>query len=100
MKNGTQETEPGGPSREVGAVGGSGGAADGNSPDRLVRLAVNLGPETAEVLKEYASRKGISVTEAVRRAIGLLAFVDEAQRRGASLNIDEGGVLKEIVFLA
>ena len=67
--------------------------------DMLVRLSVNLGHETADVLKEYAGRKGISVTEAVRRAIGILKFVDEAQQRGASLNIEEAGTLKEVLFL-
>jgi hypothetical protein len=69
------------------------------SGDGLVRLAVNLGPETSDVLKEYASRKGVSVTEAVRRAIAVLAFVDEAQRRGASINIEENGTVKEVMFL-
>jgi hypothetical protein len=76
-----------------------GEAAGEDVPDRLVRLSVNLGPEVADQLKEYASRKGVSVTEAVRRAIAVLAFVDEAQNRGASLNLEEGGALKEILFL-
>ncbi len=67
--------------------------------DQLVRLSVNLSPEVADELKQYASRKGISVTEAVRRAITILTFVDQAQSRGASLHIEEGGVLKEILLL-
>ena len=79
-----------------GVTGGGSGAPSG----RTVRLAVNLGPEAADVLKEYANRKGVSVTEAVRRAITVLAFVDETQRRGASINVEEDGVLKEVMFLA
>jgi hypothetical protein len=75
-------------------------AGDGGPAEKTVRLAVNLGPEAADVLKEYASRKGVSVTEAVRRAIAVLAFVDETQRRGASINVEKDGVLKEVVFLA
>jgi hypothetical protein len=67
--------------------------------DPLVRLSVNLGPEVADELKQYASRKGISLTEAVRRAITVLTFVDNAQSRGASLHIEEGGALKEILLL-
>jgi hypothetical protein len=78
---------------------GGEGTADDAPGDRLVRLSVNLGPEVADQLKEYASRKGVSVTEAVRRAIAILAFVDSAQVRGASLNLDEGGSLKEVLFL-
>jgi hypothetical protein len=65
----------------------------------VVRLAVNLSPATADVLREYASRKSVSVTEAVRRAIAVLAFADEAQRRGAPVSIEEDGKLKEVLFL-
>jgi hypothetical protein len=76
-----------------------GETASGDPGERLVRLSVNLGPEVADQLKEYAGRKGVSVTEAVRRAIAILAFVDNAQARGASLNLNEGGSLKEVLFL-
>ena len=74
-------------------------AVEGTSPDRLVRLSVNLGPEVADSLKDYANRKGVSITEAVRRAIAVLGFIDDAQTRGASLQVEENGVRKEIVFL-
>ena len=66
----------------------------------VVRLSINLTPQVADELKGYAARKGISVTEAVRRAIGVLSFVDEAQDRGASVNVAEkDGSLKEVLFL-
>ena len=81
-------------------LGGAAEATADNPPGGTVRLAVNLGPEAAEVLKEYASRKGISVTEAVRRAIAVLVYVDQTQRSGASINVEKDGVLKEVVFLA
>jgi hypothetical protein len=68
--------------------------------DPLVRLSVNMNPDVAGDLKQYASRKGISITEAVRRAITVLTFVDNAQSRGASLHLEEGGTLKEILFLS
>jgi hypothetical protein len=81
-----------------------GSTGQGQSPsavrtDQLVRLSVNLSPDVAEELKKYAGRKGISITEAVRRAIAVLNFVDDAQARGASLNLEEGGTLKEVLFL-
>jgi hypothetical protein len=76
-----------------------GQSPNGVRTDQLVRLSVNLSPDVAEELKEYAGRKGISVTEAVRRAIAVLKFVDDAQARGASLNLEEGGTLKEVLFL-
>lgn len=64
-----------------------------------VRLSVNLNPEVADELKAYAKRKGVSITEAVRRAVTVLVFVDETQRRGAALNVEEDGTLKEVLFL-
>jgi hypothetical protein len=73
--------------------------SDAVETDRMIRLAVNLGPEAVDVLRKYANRKGVSVTEAVRRAIALLSFVDDAQRRGASINVEENGTLKEVMFL-
>jgi hypothetical protein len=72
-------------------------APDGQ--DQLTRLSVNLSPAVAATLKEYAGRKGVSVTEAIRRAISILSYIDEAQSRGASLNIEEAGRLKEVQFL-
>ena len=71
----------------------------GALPDPLVRLSVNLTPEVADELKDYAARKGVSITEAVRRAITVLRFVDDAQSRGASVHLEEGGALKEVLFL-
>lgn len=75
-------------------------AGRGAPADPHVRLSVNLNPEVAGELKQYAGRKGISITEAVRRAITVLAFVDSAQSRGASLHLEEEGALKEILFLS
>jgi hypothetical protein len=64
----------------------------------VVRLSVNVSPVVADTIKGIARRNGISVTEAVRRAISVLAYIDAAQSRGASLNIQEDGVLKEVLF--
>jgi hypothetical protein len=78
---------------------GGGGRSGAVRTDQVVRLSVNLNPQVADEIKGYADRKGISITEAVRRAISVLAFVDGAQSRGASLNVEEGGSLKEVLFL-
>lgn len=80
------------------ALGESGAPSDVRT-DQAVRLSVNLTPQVADELKKYAGRKGISVTEAVRRAVTVLTFVDDAQNRGATLNVEENGSLKEVLFL-
>jgi len=77
----------------------AGGSSAAAAADPQIRLSVNLNAEVADELKAYAKRKGVSITEAVRRAITVLTFVDETQRRGASLNVDEDGTLKEVLFL-
>ena len=69
---------------------------DGN---RIVRLSINLNPESADTLKEYAHRKGIYITEAVRRAIGALSFLDESQGKGATVLIKDGSHTREVVLL-
>lgn len=71
-----------------------------DSVHNLVRLSVNLSPTVFGVLKGYAQRNGVTVTEAVRTAISILKYVDDAQRRGATINVDENGKLKEVHFAA
>jgi hypothetical protein len=63
------------------------------------RLSINLSPVIYATLKDYSKRQGITVTEAIRRAISVLKYVDDAQQRGATLNIKEEGNLKEVQFL-
>ena len=43
----------------------------------LTRLNVNLNQETAAALKTIASDNNISLTEAIRRAIALLKFIED-----------------------
>jgi hypothetical protein len=70
------------------------------SRDRSVeRFNFNLNSEAAAIIREYADRKGISLTEAIRRAIGVLQFVDEMHQKGSSVVVNDGNTLKEVMFL-
>lgn len=51
----------------------------------LVRLNVNMNRETASALKALAEKQGISLTEAVRRAIAVFKFVDDEQSDGRKI---------------
>lgn len=51
----------------------------------LVRLNVNLNKETAAALKELAAKQQISLTEAVRRAVSVLKFIDEEKSQGRKI---------------
>ena len=66
-----------------------------DSVQNLIRLSVNLSPEVLGKLKDYAERKGISTTEAVRHAISDLTFIDESKDR---LYIEEDGKLHKLIF--
>ncbi|GEM_PF-4902303 len=56
-----------------------------------VRVSVNLVREVAEALRNLAESSGVSITEAVRRAINLLVVVDKATRSGARLQLVTDG---------
>jgi uncharacterized protein (DUF2267 family) len=44
---------------------------------KLVRLNVNLNSETADALRQIAEERGISATEAVRRAIAVYKYIED-----------------------
>lgn len=69
--------------------------------DSLVRLNVNLNQETADALKAVAAKENISLTEAVRRAIALLKFIEEEQDRGRKIQTmdREGRDKRELVLM-
>lgn len=72
-----------------------------DEPPKSVRLSVNMNPETAEALRDLASRSGgISVTEAVRRAVALAHYFAETTDEGNKIQIeDSAGRVKELVLM-
>lgn len=70
----------------------------------VVRLSINLAPDVAEVLRGWATKKRISVTEAVRRAIAVWNFVENEKLNGNRLAVVEnlpGGKqrIREVVLI-
>jgi hypothetical protein len=67
---------------------------------KTVRLNADLAPDVAEALKTLAKKNGISLSEAVRRAISTEFFLQKGRDSGAKILIeDKKGKLKEIVFI-
>ncbi|MEN3540796.1 hypothetical protein AAH991_37180 [Microbispora sp. ZYX-F-249] len=56
---------------------------------RFVRLSINLGIEPMEILKTLAEKKGLSITDAVRRAIKIWQFVEDQVAQGNELQVVE-----------
>lgn len=71
----------------------------GSTP--LTRLNINLNEETAETLRELAAARGISFTEAVRRAISVYKFVEDEIAGGKQVqSVDtDRGTVRELVLL-
>lgn len=68
--------------------------------DKVVRLSVNLAPEVADVLTGWAAKKGISATEAVRRAIAVWNFVETEIANGSKVAVVEAnGHIREVVVV-
>lgn len=64
-----------------------------------VRLSVNLSAEAAEFVRSMTAERGITITEAIRRALSTQKYVEEARRRGARIFIEEEGQPRtELVF--
>lgn len=54
--------------------------ADG---ERHQRLSVKINNESADVLRTVTLSRGISLTEAIRRAVGYLGLVEDLRERGS-----------------
>lgn len=63
------------------------------------RLSVNLNQEAAAALKEIAERRHISYTEAVRRAIAILKFVEDETALGHKVQVVDGAKTREVVLV-
>jgi hypothetical protein len=62
------------------------------------RLNVNLGDEPAAALHDLMTRKGISATEAVRRAISVWKFVEDQLAAGRRIAVLDGDAIREVLF--
>lgn len=58
--------------------------------DEYTRLSVNMNAETVRQLQEMVASKGISYTEAVRRAIAITAYVQGEIAKGRTILSVEG----------
>jgi len=66
----------------------------------VVRLSINLAPPIAEVLKRRATADNLSITDAVRRALGLWGLVQDAQRDGEKVFVrSRDGKERELVIV-
>lgn len=65
------------------------------------RLSVNINAATAKDLRRLAKRQGITYTEAVRRAVDILAFFTDERDAGHAIQVvdPKTKVTREIITL-
>ncbi len=65
------------------------------------RLNVNMNQETALLLRRVAASRGISYTEAIRRAVAVWAFVEDeiAAKHRVQAYDPEAGMIRELVLM-
>jgi hypothetical protein len=68
--------------------------------ERPVRLSVNLSVESAETLRALIRRKGLTITEGIRRAIAIWKFVEDESGKGNEIAvIEHDGSIRKVVLL-
>ncbi len=67
---------------------------------RYTRLSVNVTLDVADALRSLTKRRGITVTDGVRRAIAIWKIVEDADAKGQQVQIvDPGtGTVRELVL--
>lgn len=64
------------------------------------RLSVNMNSRTADDLRTLAKNRGITYTEAVRRAVEVLAFLEKERELGHAIQVvDSDNKTREIITL-
>jgi hypothetical protein len=65
------------------------GSGEGEMAEKYQRLAVNINDEAAGILRTVTKERQISTTEAIRRAIGLLGFFEDARRNETKIYTED-----------
>jgi hypothetical protein len=68
------------------------------SPPNISKVTFNIPTAEIDALRDLAQRQGITVTTALRRAIGTEIFLAENESKGAKVLIEEyGGKMSRVI---
>lgn len=66
----------------------------------VVKLNININDETEAALRDLAARRGITVTETVRRAVSVYKFIEDEMDAGGKLQVlHEGGTSTSVAIV-
>lgn len=63
-----------------------------------VRLTADLPAVEIEMLKQLAAEQGVTLTEALRRAIATERLLQERRKSGSKVLLENKGNLSELIF--
>jgi predicted transcriptional regulator len=67
--------------------------------DKVIKMSVNLSADVVKALKELAEKRGSTMTEVLRQAIGTEKFIEEVNEdEGKILVEDKKGRVRQLVF--
>lgn len=69
-----------------------------DNPADKVRVTADLPFAEVSVLRELAAQQGVSMTEALRRAIATEGLLQERRKNGSKVLLEKNGALSELVF--
>lgn len=64
----------------------------------LVKVSFNLPADELEYLREVADKRGINVTQALRRAIATEKLIDDVDSSDSKLLIEQGDATREVII--
>ncbi len=68
--------------------------------EKITKVAVNLPTESVGQLRDYSEANGITMTEAIRRALGLQHFLAKEADKGGKILIERrNGSFRQITSL-
>lgn len=69
-----------------------------NDNSDKVRLTADLPVAEINALKELAAQQGVTLTEALRRAIATEGLLQERRKGGSKVLLEKNGEISELVF--
>jgi hypothetical protein len=65
----------------------------------VVKMSVNFSHQVVSALRALAKKRGVTMTEVLRQAIGTEVFLDEQRNRGGRVLVeDRRGRVRELVI--
>lgn len=66
---------------------------------KVIKLTAYLAPAVAEALEALTISQGVTISEAIRRAISTEIYLYEEKARGCKILVEERGIIRELIYM-